>query len=180
MQAGQLTAAHNLLCCAWICVVCRLYQHTNEDSALCVSRTACRSATSKAGSAVTPLTYIWGGHRLETRQAHPLIPESFRDFYWIPIWKSRKMYLEFGRDSFLPYPCQFTIYCNSVILRFLAWFVNIVVCALLRFLFRKNLQHNNKEKKDRREWKQRAKQSRSKRPWRYRSVSVVSLPHNIW
>jgi len=33
--------------------------NTNEGNALCVGRTTGRSATSKDGSAVTMLTYIW-------------------------------------------------------------------------------------------------------------------------
>ena len=49
--------------------------------------------------------------------------------------------------------------------------------TLPRYLFPTNLQHNDKE--NWREWKQRAKQSRSATPWWYRSVSLVSAPRNI-
>jgi hypothetical protein len=147
-KAGQLTAVHKALRCAWSYDVCFVHQHTNEDSALCCSRTTERRATNEVGSAVMLLTYIWEviASKFDRFTTYPGVV-SWVFFYVIPRWKSRKKYLKFDRESFLPYPCQFTIHCNSIILRYLAWIVNsVVMCTVLRFLFNKNLQPNKRKK----------------------------------
>ena len=165
-------AAHNVLYCyAWTEDFCPLIS-THK------TRTAHRVSVERQGKKCLHWRWIsgkcadlpLGGLRLETRNSHRTSRSRFVTFLLNSSVKiPGKKYLEFGRDIFLPYPCQFTIHCLSFVLRYLAWFVNSVVKGtLLSIPFKSNLQHSNKRRGGDGNLKQ--NQSRSKRAWKYRSA----------